>query len=182
MNAENQTTERGYSFGMRLMHWITAAAMLFVILAGLAIGNDIKIYDKLYDHHRAMGFLLLFIVTIRIVVKFFSKDPSPLPDTITTWQKNLSGIVHHLLYAALIFQPLLGWYATNAWGVKKIPFFFGMHLPQIVEKDRALGNYLLDIHHKMGMAIAVLVLVHIAAALFHHFILKDRVLHRMLKT
>jgi len=182
MNIENQTIERGYSFGMRLMHWITAGAMLFVILAGIAIGNDIKIYDKLYDHHRAMGFLLLFIVTIRILVKLFSKQPSPLPSTVTHWQKALSGIVHHLLYAALIFQPLLGWYATNAWGVKKIPFFFGMHLPQIVEKDRALGNYLLDIHHKTGLLIAALVAIHIGAALYHHFILKDRVLHRMLKT
>jgi len=57
-----------------------------------------------------------------------------------------------------------------------------MHLPQIVEKDRALGNYLLDIHHKTGLFIAALVAVHIAAALYHHFILKDRVLHRMLKT
>lgn len=182
MAMENQTSERGYSFGMRLMHWVTAGVMLFVIVAGILIGNKIEVYDKLYDHHRAAGFLLLFIVAIRIAVKFFAKKPSPLPSSVTQWQRNLSEIVHHLLYAALIFQPLLGWYATNAWGVKKIPFFFGMHLPQIVEKDRELGNFLLDIHHKTGLLIAALVAVHIGAALYHHFIKKDRVLHRMLRT
>jgi len=182
MTMENQVTERGYSRGMRIMHWVTAAVMLFVIIAGILIGNEIKVYDQLYNHHRAAGFLLLFIVAIRIVVKFFAEKPSPLPASITPWQRNLSALVHHLLYAALIFQPLLGWYATNAWGVKKIPFFFGLHLPRIVEKDRELGNFLLEIHHYTGLFIAALVVMHISAAIYHHKVKKDGVLLRMMRT
>ena len=158
MTNSPEQAARGYSFGMRLMHWVTAAVMIFVIIAGILIGNDIKLsfYPKLYDHHRAFGFLLLFIVAIRLIVKLRAQKPSPLPASVTPVQRKISAAVHHLLYAGLIIQPLLGWYATNAWGVKNIPFFFGMHLPQLADKDREFGNFLLDIHDKLGMFLSLI--------------------------
>ena len=175
-------SQRGYSLSMRILHWVTALAMISVIISGLLIGHYSKQFGFLYDYHRPMGFILLFLVAARIIARLFSKPPSPLPKSISPIQKAIAHLTHWLLYAALIIQPFLGWYATNAWGVKKIPFFFGFHLPQIAEKDRELGNYLLGIHHDLGLIIAALVAMHIGAALYHHFILKDNVLMRMIKT
>ncbi|MEM7068123.1 MAG: cytochrome b [Pseudomonadota bacterium] len=176
------TEERGYALPMRIIHWLMAAMMLYVIFVGILMGMDIKV-GKHYDYHRATGFLLMALVILRLLVYRFTTPPSPLPVTISSFQAKIAGLVHFLLYAALLVQPLLGWYATNAWGVKKIPFFFkGWHLPQLVAKDRELGNFLLEIHGYLGLFIAALVIMHVGAALMHQFVLRDTVLLRMLKS
>ncbi|MEM9333018.1 MAG: cytochrome b/b6 domain-containing protein [Pseudomonadota bacterium] len=167
---------------MRLIHWLMAAMMLYVIIVGFLMGNDFKV-GKHYDYHRAAGFLLMILVLIRLGLRQVTRPPMPLYAVERGFQRTASQIVHVLLYTVLIVQPFLGWYATNAWGVKKIPFFFkGWHLPQIVEKDRELGNFLLEIHHYLGLFVALLLFIHIAAALMHHFVKKDDVLYRMLRT
>jgi len=179
MNTDGQ---RGYALSMRIIHWLMAALMLYVIVVGILMGNGFKV-GMHYDFHRATGFLLMLLVVVRLLIYRFTTPPSPLPAAMSNQQKRAAETVHFLLYASLIIQPFLGWYATNAWGVKKIPFFFkGWHLPQIVAKDRELGNFLLSVHYYLGLFIAALVVIHIGAALMHHFVLKDNVLRRMLKT
>jgi len=174
--------QRGYSLPMRLIHWLMAVLMIYVIIVGILMGSDAKV-GKHYDFHRAIGFLLMVLVIIRLVIYRFTTPPSPLPDSISPAQKLAANAVHFLLYAALIIQPILGWYATNAWGVKKIPFFVkGWHLPQLVAKDRELGNFLLEVHGYLGLFIALLVVMHVGAALMHNFVKRDNVLMRMLKT
>ena len=178
----NDAETRGYSLSMRIIHWVTAATMIFVIISGLLIGYDGSYFGFLYNWHRPLGFILLFLVLARIIAKLATPRPSPLPSSVKPAQVFVAHAVHWGLYAGLIIQPFLGWYATNAWGVKNIPFFFGWHLPQIAQKNRELGNYLLEIHHYLGLAIAALVVMHVGGALFHHFILKDGVLMRMVRT
>ncbi|MDJ0614200.1 MAG: cytochrome b [Rhizobiaceae bacterium] len=173
--------QRGYALPMRMIHWLMAAIMLYVIVVGFLMGNGFKV-GKHYDYHRASGFLLMLLVVVRLLIYRFTTPPSPLPVSMSTLQKRAAEAVHFLLYASLIIQPFLGWYATNAWGVKNIPFFFGWTLPQLVEKDRDLGNFLLEIHHYLGLFITALVVIHISAALMHHFAYKDNVLKRMMKT
>ncbi len=174
--------QRGYALPMRLIHWLMAALRIYVIIVGILMGNGFKV-GKHYDFHRAIGFVLMVLVILRLIIYRFTKPPSPLPSSISPAQKLAAETVHFLLYASLIIQPILGWYATNAWGVKKIPFFFeGWHLPQLVTKDRPLGNFLLEIHGYLGLFIALLVAMHVGAALMHHFVKRDNVLMRMLKT
>lgn len=173
---------RGYALPMRVIHWTMAAMMIYVIVVGVLMGNGFKV-GKHYDYHRATGFILMIFAVIRLFIYRFTTPPSPLPVTMSHIQKRAAETVHFLLYACLIIQPFLGWYATNAWGVKNIPFFFkGWHLPQLVEKDRELGNFLLEIHHYLGLFIAALVIIHVGAALMHQFVYKDDVLKRMMKT
>ncbi|MEP2943534.1 MAG: cytochrome b [Hyphomicrobiales bacterium] len=179
---------RGYSRAARAIHWLMAFIIITMIIAGLLMVNgpwDGKfppLRGQLYDYHRGMGFVLLILVVLRIIIKFTSTPPSPLPSSIPAGQQKIAGIVHFLLYAALIIHPLLGWYATNAWGVKKIPFFGLFDLPTLVEKNRALGDQLLAIHGYIGFFITALIVAHIGAALMHQFIKKDGVLLRMLRT
>ena len=155
--------------------------MLYVIIVGILMGNDFKV-DKHYDWHRATGFLLMLLVVVRVITAKLSKPPVPKHVGVAGPQQMAARIVHSLLYAGLFIQPFLGWYGTNAWGVAKIPFFFGMTLPRIVEKNRELGNQLLEIHYWLGLFIALLVMVHIGAALMHQFIIKDNLIKRMIKT
>jgi len=180
MSVSSDTTERGYSLSMRIIHWLMAAAMLFTLIS-MPIAQYI-VTQPFYDLHRAMGFVLLILVVIRLVAYRFSKPPSPLPDTMPKSQKMIAEINHFLLYAALILHPILGWYATNAWGVKNIPFFGVWTLPALTEKNRELGNQLLAIHHWVGYFILALVVMHIAAAIYHHKVKKDGILLRMMRT
>ena len=177
----NASETRGYSRAMRTIHWIMAAMMLYVIIVGLLMGNGFKV-GKHYDWHRATGFLLMLLVVVRVIITKISEPPLPKHVGEKGLQQTAAITVHRLLYAALFIQPFLGWYATNAWGVKKIPFFFGMTLPQIADKNRELGNQLLEYHHYLGLFIAALVATHIGAALMHQFVFKDNLIKRMVKT
>lgn len=176
---------RGYSLPMRIIHWLMALIMITMVIAGILMVNVYNSFNAttnfLYDYHRGMGFVLLILVVIRLVLYRFTSPPSELPPSVSSVQKFLADAVHFLLYAALIIHPLLGWYATNAWGVKDIPIFGLFTLPPLVEKNRELGNWLLEIHGYVGFAIAALIVIHVAAALMHHFMLKDGVLLRMIK-
>ena len=180
---------RGYSRAARLIHWVMAFIMITMIIAGIWMATDDlwggkfpALRGQLYDYHRGMGFVLLILVVVRLIIKHRSTPPSPLPSSIPPLQQKMAHYNHVLLYAALIFHPLLGWYATNAWGVKNIPIFGLFNLPTLVDKNRELGNFLLEIHGYLGFFIAALILIHIGAALMHQFIKKDGVLLRMLRT
>lgn len=180
---------RGYSFLARLIHWVMAFIMITMIVAGIWMatgdlwgGKFPALRGQLYDYHRGMGFVLLVLVIVRLIIKHRSTPPSPLPASIPPMQQKIAHITHILLYAALIIHPLLGWYATNAWGVKNIPIFGLFNLPTLVEKNRDLGNQLLEIHGYIGLVIAALIVAHIGAALMHQFVKKDGVLLRMMRT
>lgn len=177
----NASETRGYALAMRTIHWVMAAMMLYVIIVGLLMGNDFKV-GKHYDWHRATGFLLMMLVVVRIIIAKLSKPPLPKHVGEKGLQQTAAITVHRLLYASLFIQPFLGWYATNAWGVKNIPFFFGMTLPQIAEKNREWGNQLLEYHGYLGLFITALVVIHISAALMHQFVFKDNLIKRMVKT
>lgn len=172
---------RGYALSMRLIHWIMAVMMIYVIVVGFLMGNGFKVGIH-YDYHRATGFLLMLLVVVRVIISKLSKPPLPKHVGEQGLQQNLARTVHGLLYAGLFIQPFLGWYATNTWGVAKIPFFFGMTLPKIAEKNREWGNQLLEYHYYLGLFITALVVIHIGAALMHHFVWKDGLLKRMMKT
>lgn len=187
--AQTEDSTRGYSLPLRLIHWLMALIMITMIIAGILMatgdlwgGKFPPLRGQLFDYHRGMGFVLLILVIVRIITKRMTTPPSPLPSSMPSWQTAAAHINHMLLYAALITQPLLGWYGTNVWGVKNIPIFGLFTLPTLAAKDRALGNQLLEIHAYMGLFITFLVVVHIGAALMHHYVKKDDVLSRMLRT
>ncbi len=87
-------------------------------------------------------------------------------------------VTHWGLYALLIVQPIVGWIATSAYRAPTL-FFWLFELPPIWPEDRAFSDAMFVVHRSMGILIAILICVHIGAALYHHFVLKDRVLSRM---
>ena len=95
-------------------------------------------------------------------------------------QRGLAHAVHWALYALLILQPIVGWFATSAYRAPIVVFWL-FDLPPIWQVDRAFSERLFSVHSLMGFAIGILALMHIAAALYHHFIHRDAVLMRMLR-
>jgi len=164
----------------RWLHWITAALVLSLIPVGIIMANaDLgPTGDILFDLHRSAGALLIPIILFRLVYRL-NNAPPPLPSDIPAIQRLAASAVHWALYALLIVQPIVGWIATSAYRAPMTMFWL-FELPPIWPENRALSEDLFFVHMNLGILIGALLVAHIGAALFHHFVRKDRVLLRMI--
>jgi cytochrome b561 len=176
-----QSNDEGYSLTARVLHWVTAVIVIGMIPVGIYMANASPgpMQDFLYDLHRSFGVVLLPIVLARLAYRF-THPPPPLPTDIPAVQRGAAHVVHYALYALLIVQPIVGWIATSAYRAP-ILVFWTFTLPPIWPEDRAFSERMFVVHKALGIAIAVLALMHIAAALYHHFVRRDATLMRMLR-
>jgi cytochrome b561 len=133
--------------------------------------------NTLYDLHRSMGALLIPIVIVRLLYRWLNPPP-PLPADLPAMQQFAAHAVHYALYAILVVQPFVGWIATSAYRAP-VNFFWLFELPPIWPENRDVSELMFMVHGILGLAISALILAHIAGALYHHFIRKDRILLRM---
>ena len=117
------------------------------------------------------------MVFLRIALRFFGNTPRIVP-TPPRWQNLISVAMHLALYAFLIGMPLLGWLTLSAAG-KPIPFF-GLELPAIWPLDKDFAGTLKDLHETIGEIGYYLIGAHALGALFHHYVVRDNTLLRML--
>ena len=173
-------TSAAYSATARALHWITAALVLIMLPLGVVITNEWggALQDPLYDLHRSIGAAIIPLVILRLGYRLMH-PPLPLPEDIPPIQQLAARATHWALYALLIVQPFVGWVATSAYRAP-IMVFGLFELPPIWPQDRPLSGLLFVVHALIGAAIAGLAAVHIGAALYHHFVRKDRVLLRMI--
>ena len=95
------------------------------------------------------------------------------------WMRLASKTTHYLLYILLVAEAVLGF--AFRWGAGRPMAFFGTGIPPMIgEMDRAFRRELREFHEWIGWAIIILAALHALAALYHHYVLKDRVLSRML--
>jgi cytochrome b561 len=170
----------GYTATARVLHWITAVLVLGMIVVGFIIANEWggPLQEWLYNLHKSTGIVVLPIVLVRLVYRWM-QPPPPLPDDIPAIQQLAAHGTHYALYVLLIVQPLLGWIATSAYPAP-VPIYGLFNMPLIWPANRALSEQLFVVHRYLGVAIAVVAATHIGAALFHHFVRRDRILLRML--
>jgi len=171
---------QGYSPVARSFHWLTAALVLTSIPIGLTMVNVPNLGstgDTLFHLHRSIGALVLLITVMRLIYRLGHPAP-PLPADMPALQQSAARATHWALYALLIVQPIMGWIATSAYRAPVL-FFWMFELPPIWKEDRPFSEAMFRVHMSVGIVIAALICVHIAAALYHHFIVKDRVLMSM---
>ena len=171
---------KGFSPTARAFHWLVAALVLISIPIGLTMVNVPNLGatgDTLYHLHRSIGALVLAIMIVRLIYRLGHPAP-PLPSDMPPWQQTIAHATHWALYVLLIAQPILGWIATSAYRAPTL-FFWLFELPPIWKEDRPFSEAMFVVHMGLGIAITLLISVHIAAALYHHFIVRDRVLVSM---
>ncbi|WP_324134896.1 cytochrome b [Bosea sp. (in: a-proteobacteria)] len=173
-----------YSAAARHMHWVTAAVVLAMIPAGLAMtyrGNTLNIWDGLtnamYSSHKLLGFLVLWLVAGRLAYRLLKGAPPDEP-TLLWWQKAGSHLVHWLLYGLLLVVPLLGWVGISLY--PSLTVFGLFNLPALAAPNEDLAKVVLEIHGTLAILMGLLACAHVGAALYHHLIRKDGVLRRML--
>ena len=173
----SHSSAQGYTLTARVLHWTTAVLVLFQVPAGVLIVNvDL---GPVYNLHKSVGTLILALVIVRLPWRLTHPAP-PLPSDIPQPQRLAALTMHWALYGLLVVQPILGWIATSAYPAP-VPFFGLFELPQIWWEDRDLSDRLFVLHRWIGIAMGALLVGHIGAALYHHFIRRDAVLLRMLR-
>jgi cytochrome b561 len=169
-----------YPASSKLLHWLVAACVLMtapVAIAMTRVGTG-PTQDALYNLHKSLGVLILALMVLRLINRLAAGAPTAEPE-IEPWQKTVSSIVHTSLYVLLLAMPVVGYIANSAYGAST-PFFGLFELPAIVGKNEALATQLFTLHRWVGWLVILLVLMHVSAALYHHFIRRDGVLKRML--
>ncbi|MBX9829929.1 MAG: cytochrome b [Xanthobacteraceae bacterium] len=174
------TRKGGYPASSKWLHWAVAACVLITIPVALTMKqiSEGPLQDTLYNLHKSLGVLILLLMILRLINRLMVGAPVPDP-AIARWQKAVSSAVHGLLYVLLFLMSATGYVANSAYGAKT-PFFGLFELPMIIAKNEPLSEKLFAFHKYTGWLVAVLVVMHIGAALQHHVIHRDNVLRRML--
>lgn len=174
----NDTARFGFpSIGL---HWL----MLLLLVAVYAAMELRGIFPKGSDAREAMktwhymlGLSVFVLVWVRLAARLVHPTPAIVPAP-PQWQVYLARAVHVALYLLMIAMPLIGWMLLSAEG-KPIPFF-GLQLPALVGENKPLAGQLEEIHEFIGTAGYFLIGLHTVAALFHHYVVRDNTLRRML--
>jgi len=165
------------------LHWLMAILLTALVLLGLYmsglpdVGFDTrKIMLILY--HKELGLLALILAAPRLLWRVINALPR-LVETLPDWQKVLARLVHLSFYALMFALPATGWLMSSAAGIP-VSFFGLLTLPDFVARDDQLFRMFIQIHKWLGYALITCMLVHISAALRHHFLLRDATLKKML--
>jgi cytochrome b561 len=162
------------------LHWIIAAVIAMNFSLGLYMAqleaSPAKL--RLYSYHKTIGVTIFLLVVFRLVWRLTHRVPAP-PPRMPRWQRTAASVSHILLYLLTLAVPLSGWLFSSASGFK-VMYFTKFPLPDLVGRNKALAAQLHLAHESLNYLMLALVLLHIAAALRHHWVDRDDVLTRML--
>lgn len=173
------TESARYSPVAIFLHWLLAVMIIVSFCVGLYM-TDLAMSPqrlKLFNWHKWAGIMILALSALRLLWRLTHRAPA-LPVSMPSWQMAASSAVHALLYVFFFAVPLSGWAYSNAAGFP-IVLFALIPLPDLVEKNRELADTVKALHHWMAYALAACVVLHIAAALKHQWVDKDRLISRM---
>lgn len=161
------------------LHWLIA----LLVFAGLTLGSymvDLRMSPdklKLYSYHKWIGITVLLLACLRAAWRVTHAPPPPNPEH-PLWQRRAASAAHLGLYLLLFVLPLSGWLFSSASGFP-VKYFGLVTLPDLVGKDKELADLFKTVHELLGWALVLILGAHIAGALKHQFIDKDRTLARM---
>jgi len=169
-----------YSAVAIALHWIGA----LLIFCGFGLGLYMTGLEfspakfRYYAWHKWIG-ITVFLVTAARLAWRVGTPPPPFPLAMPAWQVRAARGNHALLYALMMAIPVSGWLYSSATGVSVV--YLGLlPLPNLVAKDKAMAGLLLTVHQTLNFTLAIAVLLHVAAALWHQWFDRDGVLARIL--
>ena len=176
-----RNTAEAYGSLAKFLHW--AIVLLIVgqwLLAEAAedAGKGTPERASLMGWHLSCGMLVLVLALVRIGWKVFNKGhPAVLGEVF--WQRKAAAAGHGLLYLLILLQPISGWLVVSTGGSG--PGFFGLfEFPALTAEDPDFHETMEGVHKWLFNALVAVAVVHVAAALYHHWVLKDATLRRML--
>jgi cytochrome b561 len=175
-------SNNAWGWPAKLLHWIGAILILLLLGHGWWMTHLAPRPDRLahYAGHAGLGYDLLALLVLRLLWRWTHPVPA-MPRDMPRWEYLSAHASHIGLYLLMFATTLVGWaLAGTMRGGSLNKDAFGLQVPMIFESQvRATHESLEDIHKFLAYVLLALVVIHVVAALRHHFVKHDTVLRRM---
>lgn len=172
-----------WPLSLRLVHWASAALVIGTLGFGVymvQLVHDPARRFELTQTHKGIGIVVLALTVVRLVLRILTVAPKPEPAAPSLLMA--AGTVHVALYALLLAMPLSGWLMATTTPVRVPTVVLGLfELPYPLAPDLAAYRIAHAIHVSLAIALAALIALHVAAALAHALLWRDRTLARMFR-
>jgi cytochrome b561 len=164
-----------------LLHWVGAAMIVILLVHGFWMVHFAPRPERFanYTWHAAIGYDVLALLVLRLLWRWLNPVPALPPDS-ARWERLGAAVSHFGLYVLMFLSTLSGWAMI---GTQRRPItqdLFGLQIPMIYQsEDPKMHALLEDSHRILSYLLGALVVVHIAAALWHHFVKRNDILRRM---
>jgi len=162
-----------------ILHWVMALLIFAAWSIAIAV-SDLPLSPARItglSWHKWLGVTIFFLVILRLLWRMTHSAPA-LKLAMPLWQERAMQFTHAALYLLMLAIPVVGWLMSSAKGYT-VNYFGLFELPDLVDKDKAFGNQLKEVHELMANGLMALVGLHILAVLKHQFIDKDGLIGRM---
>lgn len=172
-------TSNTYSPVAKALHWAMALGIFGLVVPGSVMSDMEFSPEKLqyFSWHKWAGVTIFMLVWVRLIWRLISPPPA-YPDSMPLNVQRLAHAGHIALYAFMLIIPISGWLRSSAKGVSTV-WFGVVPLPDLINKDKALGHLLEEVHETLSWIMVTLIAGHVLAALKHHLIDRDDTLRRM---
>jgi cytochrome b561 len=168
-----------YSPAQIALHWVIGLAIIVMLGIGLymvGLPKGLAFKSSLINFHKSLGITVFLLVLVRIVVRLVAGRPAlpPMP----AWQRVAARMTQGLLYVAMVVMPLTGYLGASF--NKSVTRFWGIPLPMWAWDDPGLRKIFFTVHTVSAWILIALIVLHVAGALKHQLIDRDRLMQRML--
>jgi cytochrome b561 len=176
-----ETKSANWGLAARAFHWGLGLTIIGMIAFGYWMNHWAPRPDRLFYRsiHADIGYLVLLFTALRLIWRAISPRP-PLPAGMATWERVAAYVNHGALYLFTFIVAMLGWAHSGAHKPDYSSFFGLFRVPQFTSENRETANIYEDRHILMAYVLLALIVVHVVAALYHHFAKRDRVLTSMI--
>ena len=185
-----KNSEQSFGWPAKTFHWLMAILIIGMLCLGLYMKGLPVSPDKfkLYGLHKSTGILILFLVSLRFGWREVNFQPSIpqengrkfiYPPNIYKFMEIFAKFWHLAIYFMMFLMPVTGLLMSSAYGFS-VSFFGLFVMPNLVAPNKELADNLRNIHDFTSYILIGFLIVHILAGLFHHYIMRDIVMKRML--
>jgi cytochrome b561 len=172
------TSRTRFTIPQRLLHWLMAICILSMLFIGVGMVSTVAPkYLTLVQIHKPLGIAILVLALIRLTLRIAYGAPA-LPADLPEPMKLAANLSQYIFYLLMIAMPLIGWAMLSA-ASYPVVLFGGVHLPSILPVSPSLHTLLWHAHYYLAFAFFALILMHVAAILFHKLIRNDGVFETM---
>lgn len=176
-----RNTDARWGWPSMTLHWAIALLILTLLAMGFVMGELPRSpkYFWVYNLHKSLGLTVLALMLIRLAWRLYAGASKPEPGT-PGWQNLVAHATHWAIYALALAMPISGWLYDSASGLRPLTYFGLATVPKLVGPDPDIKNTSHAVHEYGAWLLIALILMHAGAALYHHFVQRDRTLWRML--
>lgn len=173
-----QVTVERYNLVAQLLHWVMALILVYLIFSSSYHHTSDIVMEERIQLHAGLGLTIIVLGLVRWLWRYAC--PQPIDAKFEApWQKTLANTTHHMFYALFLITPAIGFFLATLVSYPVRPFGFGP-IFQWPEDSPMVAGWVNSIHGFAADVILILLIFHVAAALYHHFIKKDSLIMRMM--